>query len=170
MSRCAVIVCVVVLGSISATRSAQGGQSVPIPRVRSGNPAVAALIEQGLARSRTFRNLVMAVANTDGIVYVEEGKCGRGAHACLVLSVTVAGPYRLLRIHLESGRPPRTRIAAIGHELHHALEVLNEPTVRSDPAMFHFFLRVAPTAGERFETLGAIQAELDVYAELGSDK
>jgi hypothetical protein len=168
MSPRLVIVSAIVLGSIPAHGFAQrdGGQ---ISRVRSANPAIAPLIEQGVARSKTFRDLVSGIAGTDGLVYVEEGKCGRGAHACLVLSVTVAGPYRLLRIQLASGRPARRRIASIGHELHHALDVLNQPTVRSDAAIFHYFLRAAPTGGERFETVGAIRTELDVYAELGSD-
>jgi hypothetical protein len=162
-----VIAYAIVLSSIPVYAFAQVVTGVPIVRVRSTNPAIAPLIEQGMARSKTFRNLVAGIEGTDGLVYVEEGKCGRGAHACLVLSVTVAGPYRLLRIHLEPGRPARRRIASIGHELHHALDALNQPTVRSDSAIFHHFLRAAPTGGERFETVEAIRTELDVYAELG---
>jgi hypothetical protein len=60
--------------------------------------------------------------------------------------------------------------ASIRHELRHAIEVLDEPAIRSNAEMFQFFGRVGPTGREIFETREAVQAGLDVYAELGSDK
>ena len=85
--------------------------SVPVLRIRPSEPAIAALIEQGVARSKTFKSLVSAIDRTDGIVYVSKGKCRHGVRACLVLTLTVAGPHRILRILLEPGGAERRLIA-----------------------------------------------------------
>jgi hypothetical protein len=141
-----------------------------IRRVRSERAAIAALIEQGFAGSTTFKSLVATIDQTDGLVYIDEGKCGHSVHVCLVLKVTIAGPNRILHILIDLRRPQRRLIASIGHELRHAIEVLNGPAIRSNAEMFQFFGRVGPTGREIFETREAVQAGLDVYAELGSDK
>ena len=119
---------------------------------------------------KTFKELVATIDRSDGLVYIEEGKCGHSVRACLALTVTVAGPYRILRILIDPRGPQRRLISSIGHELRHAVEVLGDPTIRSNAAVFHFALRQGPTARERFETTDAIQAGLDVCAELGAGK
>jgi hypothetical protein len=144
-------------------------QSGSIHRVRSEKPAIAALIDEGIARSPTFASLVAAIDRTDGLIYVEEGRCGRSVRACLVMTVTIAGPYRMLRIRLGSRRPRRDLIASLGHELRHVIEVLHEPGIRTNAAFYHFFHSTQPTATEAFESSAAIQVGLDVHAELGLD-
>ena len=141
-----------------------------IPRVRPNEPAIAALIEQGVLQSKTFKSLVAAIDRTDGIVYVHEGRCWHGVRACLMLSITVAGDYRILHILVKRDGEERRLIASIGHELRHALEVLSEPAIRSNADAYHFFARTAPTDKEIFETRAAVLAGMDVYAELGSHK
>jgi len=44
-------------------------------------------------RSTTLRRLAAAIDVTDGIVYITEGRCGSGVHACLHLSVEIAGSF-----------------------------------------------------------------------------
>jgi hypothetical protein len=44
-----------------------------------------------------FEGLLVAIRGTDGLVYVEEGRCGFSVHACLWLSVTVAGRSMIVR-------------------------------------------------------------------------
>ena len=79
--------------------SAAWSQSSPvIPRVRSEDPAIAGLIAAASAASRTFRGLADAINDTNGIVYVESGKCGHGVRAFLTHSIQVAGPHRILRV------------------------------------------------------------------------
>jgi hypothetical protein len=155
--------------SVMATSGFAQGESAPARRVRSERPQIAALIEEGIARSRTFAELVSAIDRTDGLVYVDEGKCPHGVRACLAISVTVAGPYRLLRIRIDSHRPRRAVVASLGHELRHAVEVLREPGIRNNFALFHFLQLTTPTAQATFETRAAIQAGMDVCAELGRD-
>jgi len=42
--------------------------------------------------SETFRRLVGEIETTNGIVYVEAGKCRFGVRACLIHSIDVPGP------------------------------------------------------------------------------
>ena len=137
-------------------------------RVRSENPAIAAAIESAAARSETLRRLIEAIDATDGLVYVEEGKCGHSVRACLLLSIKVAGPYRLLRIVVDLRKVGRDLGSSVGHELQHAVEVLSNPHITTNYQMYHFFNRVGPTGQGRFETLAAIETGLIIEHELDS--
>ena len=158
-----------VIAACACAMPAPAMAAVPqdMPRVRdNGDPSIAALIHEATGRSATFRRLVETIDATDGIVYVEHGKCRRGAQAYLVLTVTVAGPHRVLRIVVNTRRDPTTVMAAIGHELRHAVEVLNDRAVTSSRAIYFFYQREGTTEGGRFETAAAVQAGSRVLDEL----
>jgi hypothetical protein len=126
-------------------------------RVRSDNPAIAALIRNATGWSTTFRGLTETIAATDGLVYIDEGQCGHSVRACLSLSVQVAGPFRLLRVLVNTrGAAACDLMASIGHELQHAIEVLRDPHVTDMQSAYLFFLHQGPTASGRFETEAAI--------------
>jgi hypothetical protein len=63
--------------------------------VRSDSAAIVALIERASDGLATFRRLVDSVNASNGIVYVQEGDCLDGAHACFI-AVTTAGSSRAL--------------------------------------------------------------------------
>jgi hypothetical protein len=135
-------------------------------RVRSESARIADAIAQGTEGSGTFRGLVATIDTTDGLVYVEEGECGHAVRACLVLSVTVAGPNRVLRILVNVRKAPGCELVeVIGHELQHAVEVLREGRIRSNGQIYHFFDGIGPTGFGRFETKAALDAGLDVAYE-----
>jgi hypothetical protein len=77
-------------------------------------------------------------------------------------SVEVAGPHRILRVRLDFGRSERVIMATLGHELQHALEVLNDPGVRSNAGILYFYQRLRPTDGHEFETANAFEAGVEV--------
>jgi hypothetical protein len=164
----AVFAAMVCSAATAAGGTAQPG-GPPLARVRSNTPSIAALIQEAAERSPLFRRLIETIDATDGLVYVDEGKCGHGVSACLVLSVQVAGPYRLLRILVDPHKRKRDcdLMASIGHELRHAIEVLSEPNVRDYHAVYSFFEREGPTDGGkgRFETPAAVRTGLDVGSE-----
>jgi len=124
------------------------------PRVRWEEPRIARAIADGITRSTTFRGLVDAIDATDGVVYVLQGMCGQSVRACLHMSVELSGENRLLRIFVDLRRASSCElIAAIGHELQHALEALRNPRIRDGFTMSAFFHQIGPTAGiRRFET------------------
>jgi hypothetical protein len=114
--------------------------------------------------------VVDTINGTDGIVYVEPGRCRKHVRACMTLRVAVAGPNRILRIVVD----PRKRadcdlMASIGHELWHAVEVLREPSLTSEAALFFFYGRGGRRARDgAWETQAAVNTGNSVRAELRS--
>lgn len=162
------VAALVMLGTHLVTAEAQ---PPPLVRVRSSNsPSIAAVIQEAAVRSPLFRRLLKTIDATDGLVYVDEGICGHGVAACLSLSVLVSGPYRLVRILVDTHKLDNDceLMAAIGHELWHAIELLREPNVRNYQAAFSFFEREGPTDREkgRFETDAAVRTGLSVLREV----
>jgi hypothetical protein len=97
---------------------------------------------------------------------VHYGECGRNALACLVLAVTQAGPNRILQIRVDPRRKGHELMVSIGHELKHALELLNEPTVVNYSTAYNFYQRIAPKRGLSFETQAAVRVGLKIDGEL----
>src|SRR3954466_15357729 len=126
------VLCLIACSTVAAS---------PMPRVRSTNPAIAAVLVEAETRSVTFRSLVRTIEGTDGIVYVERGRCGHGVPACLSLSVVSGGGYRLLRVLVDDAAELVSLVAVIGHELRHAIELLSEPAVRSFSAAYLYYER-----------------------------
>jgi hypothetical protein len=137
------------------------------PRVRSSIPRIAAALSEASTRSKTFRELVSSIERTDGIVYVEPGLCRHGVRACLSLSITAGGGFRILRVLVDVAVDVFELMATIGHELRHALEILTEPSVRTMQQAYMFYAREAATSRDVFETGAAVQAGLAVERELG---
>jgi hypothetical protein len=138
-------------------------------RVRAESPEVAALLGRASATSATFRRLMAAIDGTDGLVYIDDGTCGHGVRACLVLHVQVAGSFRILHIRVDARQIDCGVMGSIGHELQHAIEILSDPHVTSGAAAYLFFDRIA---GQRtgqdkgtFETAAADRAGVDVRDE-----
>ena len=125
-----------------------------------------AVIIEAAAQSKTFRGLVDQIGTTDGIVYVAEGQCGHGVRACLLDTMTMAGPNRVLRILVDPRKSDRDLMGFVGHELQHAVEVLSNRGVRSYNAMILFFKTTCYECGSRFETDAAIRAGNAVRDEL----
>ena len=125
-----------------------------------------AVINEAVAQSETFRGLVDRISTTDGIVYVAEGQCGHGVRACLLDTMTIAGPNRVLRILVDPRKVDRDLMGSIGHELQHAMEVLSHPYIRSYGAMILLFKKMCDGCGRRFETDAAIATGNAVRAEL----
>ena len=148
-----------------ASQEAIAGTNGP---VRGLSPRLVAVITEAAAQSKTFRGLVDRIGNTDGIVFVADGRCGHGVRACLLHAVTIAGPNRLLWIVVDPRKTDREAMRSIGHELQHAVEVLDEPSVRSTDAIYRLLLRIdgdRDSAG-RFETEAATRAGEAVSRDL----
>ena len=140
----------------------------PIFRVRSSDSAIAAFIELAATRSLTFRKLVTLIQGSDGIVYVESGKCGHGTRACLKVWMCTSGANRFLRVTVDRRKADSDVdfMGSIGHELQHTVEALSEPATLDSIGLYNFFNRVAPTSLNRFETTAAIDAGDKVRDEL----
>jgi hypothetical protein len=144
--------------------TAHDAVSPGITRVRTLGSALALIVSQATARSSTFGQLVQTIDKTDGIVYVEYGRCGHGVRACL-LAITAAGANRIVRVRVDTKKADWDLMGSIAHELQHAVEVLGNPAVTSTRAMHFFYQREGRLIGDVFETAAAIRAGNDVRAE-----
>ena len=136
-------------------------------RVRSTQPVITAAIGVATEHSAAFRSMVEAIERTDGIVYVHEGSCRLGLSACLA-TVQSAPRVRFVHIKVDTRKSVGCELmSSIGHELHHALEVLGNPKVIDDHTLAHFYMREGSTGDDnRLETESAVRAGLQVEKEL----
>jgi hypothetical protein len=86
------------------------------------------------------------------------------------MTVMPSGPNRILKVHIDLARDRASIVAALGHELQHAIEVLKEPGIRSNAQMYLFYDRLVGSPSARlgqleFETEAAINVGLAVRAE-----
>lgn len=109
-----------------------------LDRVRVLDPVLRSAFDRGVSRSPTFVRLVAHLQQSDLMVYLVPGTCpGLHVDACLV-SVNQQGRYRYIRINFvlirraegtALWRSPVKLAAQIGHELQHAVEIADEPSV-----------------------------------------
>jgi hypothetical protein len=146
------------------------------PRVRdNGDAAIAELLRDARNRSATFRRLLETIDASDGLVYVERGECRAGLRACLIMTVVVSGPNRILRVRVDLARDRAAIIGSLGHELQHVTEVLRESGIRSDALLYGFYESLAGAPSARlgklaFETDAAVQAGNKVRAEFEASR
>jgi hypothetical protein len=127
---------------------------------------LAAIITNAAADSKTFRGLVARIGATDGLVYVTEGKCAQRLRACLMHRVTVAGKHRVLWITVDPRHSDLDVMSSIGHELQHGVEVLGNPTIRSDSGIRLLYRMNCRLCSGVFETEAAVVAGRAVREEL----
>jgi hypothetical protein len=163
---------VVMTAAFLAVAQAASAESTPakvaISRIRSSSPIIGTLIRDAIERSHTFRQLAETIEASDGLVYVEFGRCPHDLLACLV-AVNASGANRLLHARVSRRTGDWYFIGSIAHELRHAIEVLSNPDVTSNFAMDLFFKREGRRVLGAFETDAAIEAGNKVRAEVSRD-
>ena len=140
--------------------------------VRSDDQAVRQWVQHGCDRSVTFRTLAGRVGELHGIVYIQPVRHIRnGLQAALQFSVITTPTGRYFRVLLDVHASEDRAIAAIGHELQHAIEALQDPSAVSEATMRELFERLKITGmttrprGE-YETEAAVKAGVRIASEL----
>ena len=134
--------------------------------IRTDDPQLRLAIESGIARSETFKALVTALDSSDVVVYVEpKVRMPIGLQAYLAHQMAKVGKHRVLRIVVSVDLHGDTLISILAHELQHALEVADAPTVRSDHALSVMF-RDTKRQCQVCETERAQQIQTIVLREL----
>lgn len=138
-------------------------------RVKATQEAVTELLAAGYERSPSFRALVARIEQSDAIVLVQLGACRRGHGRSCVVSVAGGPTGRHIRIKVNPHTTRLRLIATIGHELYHAVEIIQEPSVRDAESARNLFRRLGwesfSRAG-RFETRAALETEKRILKEL----
>ena len=103
-------------------------------------------------------SLLRRFETTDAVVYVTDAlPVVRNGPKSNLAFLSLDSTVRYLRIWLDGSRlSPSERIAALGHELFHALEVANAPEVKDARSFVKLYRRIGwESTKDRFETQGA---------------
>lgn len=154
------------IGLSLSTGSPFADPDAPYPRVRAVTPLVQSLIADAAGRSLTVRHLMARLAVTDVIVYVEQS----GSSAIPVARtklVAASGGVRFLRIGIRAAVPFHDVAPMLAHELQHAVEIAEEPSVVDDDGVRRLYHRIGRAlGGDRYETAAAQEIEARVRREL----
>jgi hypothetical protein len=170
IGRLLVLVAALALELASEARAGDPARPIPdVPHIRTADPHVRALIDDAIAASSTARALVTRLSRSDVVVYVA---CERDPQVRLygrMNFVSAAGGLRYVLIRL---KPRAAAIATLAHELRHAVEIADAPTIVDDVSLAREYERMGyrtPSPhGRAFETRAAVEAGRLVREELGT--
>jgi hypothetical protein len=150
--------------------------SADVPgNVRSTDSRIVELLNEGATRSETFRRLLSTIRASTDIVYVDFGYCAFGrVNGCLLPVLTSPRGDRYLRILIVRDKNRLSHdqlLALIGHELQHAVEVIDAVDVVDLKTMVAMYSRTGRplTSGLfGFETSAARAAGAAVLSDLAA--
>lgn len=141
----------------------------PRGRVVALSEAAAALLALSVEGSPTITSQLWELERSGMVVYVTNLSAGQGPGPKSYLSFLAAeGSLRYVLIRIEHWKmSPTDRLALLGHELQHALEVARALEVKDPPGMAALFRRIGhEVSPNSFETAAAREAGHRVRAEL----
>ena len=129
---CSLSHCLPVLSTSSAMLASEriGG-----PRLRPQDPRIIQVLQEGMARSATFRALVDRIEASNVIVYVAVSPMLKSSLSGALTWMTRAGDFRYVRASISTEQTFDQMIATVAHELQHAVEVIEDESVdrRDEP-------------------------------------
>jgi hypothetical protein len=141
--------------------------------LRTTEPGLRALIDEGMRRSPTFRALVQRLTGSDVVVYIHSEVRQPSRSDGYMTFVATAGGYRYVLIRIRERRTWRHHVALLAHELRHAVEVAETPSIVDSPSLARAYRRLGYTSraasnggGMAFDTDAAIAAGFQVLAEV----
>jgi hypothetical protein len=130
---------------------------------------LATAVAGAASRSATLNDLLQRVQRTDGLVYITPPPLtGPGTRLLGGFShdISVAGSHRVLRIFVGTERNDAA-MATIGHELRHALEVLELSSATTEAEVDALYTRLGwQTSAHTVETQAALDAGNAIAREL----
>ena len=143
----------------------------PKPRLRITDRHVRSLVADGVVHSPFFRALVDQLERSDVVVYIRCGRLPSRLDGQLTF-VSAAGGLRYVLVQIAWDRPAQRKIAILGHELQHALEIAALPAIVDQPSMVREYARIGFERERgidvvtRFDTTAAIEAGERVWKEM----
>jgi hypothetical protein len=140
--------------------------------IRTLEPRLRSLVDDGIRRSTTFRALVERLHGSDVIVYVQTAERWPPGVDGRMTFATAAGGYRYVIVQLRD-QPSRMHLAALlAHELRHVVEVAEAPAIVDGASLAREYRRIgysrrlASEGGVAFDTDAAVETGHQVLAEL----
>ena len=121
------------------------------------------LVDEAARRSPAIREWVDRLESLDVTVYIRTKAFTQSDLEGRVALQSVTGSHRYLIIEIACGHSELTQMATLGHELFHAIEIAEEPSVVSPDTLANFYSRIGRETGDSwgrrtFETAGAAAA------------
>lgn len=140
----------------------------PTRHVRAVDKRMSDIIAEGMRRSGTFAQLVLALDRSDVIVYIETAHAMPATLSGRLLLAAGPNSQRYLRIQITANSYPNELIALVGHELRHAIEVAESPGVRDEASLIALYQRIGHNSQGRhhYDTIAAQDAGKQVKTEL----
>jgi hypothetical protein len=131
------------------------GRAEATASVRPRDAMAHLLVQFGIERSQSFRDLLEDLYRARMIVYVEVGQDAERTLGGSLRFIAAEGCFRLVMATVESGTTSLgtaqgnlvALTAILGHELQHAREVAEESSIRSVAAFDHHFRTVGIRLG-----------------------
>ena len=167
-------VLIVVFGAPLQAQIAPTGQiataDLSSPHVRPA-PELRALVSEAAEGSQAIRALMDRLETLNVTVYIRSATFIYSDLEGRVALLAGAVGHRYLVIELACGRSRLSQMAALGHELYHAVEIANEPSVVDTRTLAAFYGRIGRQTGNAggrltFETDAAANAGLRARREL----
>jgi hypothetical protein len=134
-------VCALLLFALPCS-AAPAGDTTPShgnPRLRPYDGRSAALLLAGIQRSETLRLLAERLERLNVVVYIDVQPQMKRNLAGRLVFMSATKTFRYVRISLNPELPNDTLIAVLGHELRHALEVAEEPSIVDEPSLEAYY-------------------------------
>jgi len=153
----------------TGTPPAPATRALATTRVRSLEPDVVELVDNGQRKSPTLKRLIQAIDQSDLLVYV---------HRFMRLSVSggglevmgAANGQRVVFVLINPGLSPAHATAMIAHELQHAMEIATAPDVVDRTSLARHYARIGERSGfgrvQSYDTAAARAVEDVVLGEL----
>jgi hypothetical protein len=127
--------------------------------IRPIDHSAAATLARAAKKSAHVRALIRELAATDVIVHFEMSRLLPTGLGGTTRFVAARGGYRFLRLSISSVLPADQRVAMLGHELQHALEIARSGA-RHVAELRRFFDQHGYSIGDGyFETAAALDVE-----------
>lgn len=140
------------------------------PHIRSLEPEILDALAQGINASPTLRRLVETLEASDVVVYIAFDRSASPSMAGH-LSLLAAPPgRRYLRVSIDRRLAGCRRLAILGHELQHAVEIAESHRVTDNASLAELYRRIgfrsAGSHDDCFDSVGAILAGRTVEKEV----
>lgn len=140
--------------------------------VRTADPIIREALAQGLRQSPTLRTLVDRLRETDVVVYLLPDDYAQRRLAGRLTFLSAAAGIRYLVVRLNRQARFDELIAAVAHELQHALEIADAPEIVDSASLEREYRRLgyvnprSPTPGVSFDSHAAVEAGRQVLREV----
>lgn len=155
-------------GFAQSSTQAAPGRVEPFPRIRTTGPHAAVTLQRGLTLCPTVRALAQQVERSDLIVYITCERRPQGRPDASMKFMHATTEFRFVQIVIDIELALPQRLALLGHELQHALEVAANPGIRDRKSFLEYYrqLSVRHLDLKTLDTEAARQAGERVRQEL----